>query len=83
MTQSKKGFNIYEMLTGKNKLKKVEYDEGLKVIGAGYGRTGTSSLKKALEILFNAPCFHMSELIQNDNVDIFNKLENKTDLYIY
>ena len=33
----------------------------LKVIGAGMGRTGTTSLKVALEILLNGPCFHMLE----------------------
>lgn len=35
----------------------------LKVIGAGYGRTGTMSLKLALEQLGLGPCFHMSEAI--------------------
>jgi hypothetical protein len=37
----------------------------LKVIGAGYGRTGTMSLKLALEQLGFGPCFHMSEAIAN------------------
>lgn len=37
----------------------------LKVIGAGYGRTGTSSLKIALEKLLGAPCYHMSEVLKN------------------
>jgi hypothetical protein len=31
----------------------------LQVIGAGFGRTGTTSLKKALEILGFGPCYHM------------------------
>jgi len=35
----------------------------LKVVGAGYGRTGTLSLKLALEQLGFGPCFHMSEAI--------------------
>lgn len=35
---------------------------GLKVIGAGYGRTGTLSLKLALEQLGFGPCHHMSEV---------------------
>ena len=44
----------------------VPYSGGLKVIGTGLGRTGTSSLKKALEILYNgAPCYHMTEVIKN------------------
>ena len=37
----------------------------LQVIGAGYGRTGTLSLKLALEQLGFGPCFHMSEAIGN------------------
>lgn len=35
----------------------------LKVIGAGHGRTGTLSLKLALEMLGFGPCDHMIELI--------------------
>lgn len=38
----------------------------LKVIGAGCGRTGTESLKTALEILYGAPCYHMFEVMKND-----------------
>lgn len=34
----------------------------LEVIGAGFGRTGTSSLKAALERLGSAPCDHMGEV---------------------
>src|SRR6185437_7267060 len=34
----------------------------LKVIGAGYGRTGTMSLKLALEQLGFGPCHHMVEV---------------------
>jgi hypothetical protein len=34
----------------------------LKVIGAGLGRTGTLSLKLALEKLGLGPCYHMAEL---------------------
>ena len=37
----------------------------LKVIGAGLGRTGTNSLKLALETLLDGPCYHMFELIAN------------------
>jgi hypothetical protein len=36
---------------------------GLKVIGAGLGRTGTMSLKLALEHLGFGPCYHMSEVL--------------------
>ena len=35
----------------------------LKVIGAGFGRTGTASLKMALEKLLDGPCYHMSEVL--------------------
>jgi hypothetical protein len=34
----------------------------LQIIGAGFGRTGTSSLKIALEQLGFAPCYHMLEV---------------------
>jgi hypothetical protein len=39
--------------------------KGLKIIGAGFGRTGTESLKAALEALGFGPCYHMSEVLQN------------------
>ena len=35
----------------------------IKVVGAGVGRTGTHSLKIALEQLFDAPCHHMLEIL--------------------
>lgn len=37
----------------------------LKVIGAGFGRTGTLSLKLALEQLGFGPCYHMTEVFKN------------------
>jgi hypothetical protein len=37
----------------------------LKVIGAGFGRTGTRSLKEALEILGFKPCHHMVEVFMH------------------
>jgi len=37
----------------------------LKVIGAGYGRTGTKSLQLALEILGFGKCYHMEALFRN------------------
>jgi hypothetical protein len=36
----------------------------LKIIGSGFGRTGTMSLKAALEILGFGPCYHMEEVIK-------------------
>lgn len=35
---------------------------GLKIIGAGFGRTGTYSMKRALELLGFNKCCHMSEV---------------------
>jgi hypothetical protein len=34
----------------------------LRVVGAGVGRTGTTSLKLALERLLGGPCYHMMEV---------------------
>src|SRR6476661_1539609 len=34
----------------------------LRVVGAGLGRTGTMSLKAALERLLGAPCYHGGEV---------------------
>lgn len=34
----------------------------LQVVGAGLGRTGTNSLKFALEQLLGGPCYHMTEV---------------------
>ena len=34
----------------------------LRIIGAGFGRTGTNSLKLALEHLGFGPCHHMFEV---------------------
>ena len=39
----------------------------LQVIGAGFGRTGTLSLKVALEKLGFSKCYHMMEVFANDN----------------
>jgi hypothetical protein len=41
----------------------------LSVIGAGYGRTGTLSLKYALEALGYRKCHHMLEVINNPGED--------------
>ncbi|MCY4344848.1 MAG: sulfotransferase family protein [Gammaproteobacteria bacterium] len=38
---------------------------GLKVIGAGFGRNGTLSLKLALEQIGFGPCYHMLEVRRN------------------
>lgn len=49
----------------------------LKVIGAGWGRTGTLSLKLALEQLGFAPCHHMTEIVTDpDLMDFWNRLSD-------
>jgi len=49
---------------------------GLKVIGAGLGRTGTLSQKAALEILGFGPCHHMAETfrVQQDKNHLWKKI---------
>ncbi len=37
----------------------------MKVIGSGFGRTGTLSMKRALEELGVGPCYHMEEVMQH------------------
>jgi Sulfotransferase domain len=46
----------------------------LAVIGAGFGRTGTLSLRHALERLGLGPCYHMYEVIENPgHVDFWQR----------
>lgn len=40
----------------------------LKVIGAGYGRTGTLSLKTGLEELGFGPCYHMEDVVKRPSL---------------
>jgi hypothetical protein len=47
---------------------------GLLVVGAGLPRTGTRSLKEALEILLNGRCYHMEEVFSNlDHVPVWRR----------
>ena len=41
---------------------------GLDIVGAGLGRTGTASLKVALEELGVGRCYHMGEVLQDPSV---------------
>jgi hypothetical protein len=41
----------------------------LRVVGAGLGRTGTASLKQALEVLLDGPCYHMFEVSEHRDHD--------------
>ncbi|MFB2922872.1 sulfotransferase family protein [Aerosakkonema funiforme] len=43
----------------------------IKVIGAGFGRTGTLSLKVALEMLGFNKCYHMDEMFENPQHKVF------------
>jgi Sulfotransferase domain len=38
----------------------------IRVIGTGFGRTGTDSMREALKILGFGPCHHMMEVIANE-----------------
>jgi len=45
----------------------------LRVVGAGLGRTGTHSLKVALERLLGAPCYHMAEVFKRpQDIPVWN-----------
>jgi hypothetical protein len=39
----------------------------IKVIGPGFGRTGTASMREALNILGFGPCHHMAEVMANED----------------
>jgi hypothetical protein len=41
----------------------------LRVVGAGLGRTGTASLKQALELLLGGRCYHMLEVMNRPRDD--------------
>jgi hypothetical protein len=54
----------------------------LSVIGAGVGRTGTNSLRLALNQLGLGPCYHMTELAQSFPVSVplwLSALEGRAD----
>ncbi|XP_018652904.1 hypothetical protein Smp_089380 [Schistosoma mansoni] len=63
----------------------------INVIGAGLPRTGTSSLKMALEILFHQPCYHIIETVTKNYYDVgrwqqlLNEVQkiNSNDTMIY
>ncbi|CAF0960411.1 unnamed protein product [Rotaria sordida] len=62
------------IIFGQNKVHKrksaSDNASDLRVIGAGLPRTGTSSLKAALEILGFGPCHHMTELFDKPEQSI-------------
>ena len=46
----------------------------LEVIGAGFGRTGTMSLQRALEILGFGPCYHFTEVLRRSHASTWLKV---------
>ena len=49
----------------------------LKVVGAGLGRTGTHSLKAALEQVLGGPCYHMMEVFgRPDDIPVWHQAVN-------
>jgi hypothetical protein len=58
----------------------------VKVIGAGFGRTGTLSLKGALEQLGFEPCYHMMEVYARpDHIDAWYRtsIDGKVDWSVF
>jgi hypothetical protein len=48
----------------------------IKVIGAGFGRTGTMSLKLALERLGFGPCYHFTEVMRSRHASAWLRITN-------
>ena len=49
--------------------------DGLRIIGAGFGRTGTASMQAALDTLGFGPCYHMREVIGHpDRVALWSRI---------
>ena len=49
-------------------------NKGLRVIGVGWGRTGTKTLCKVLTDDFGLKCHHMEEVFANDTANLFYQL---------
>jgi hypothetical protein len=53
----------------------------LGVIGAGFGRTGTKTVKNALEIIGAGPCHHMHELVERpENLKLWSSVLDGTEI---
>ena len=61
---------LLQRLTPQTPKVNADHADDLRVIGAGLPRTGTSSLKAALEILGFGPCHHMAELMDKPDRSI-------------
>lgn len=54
---------------------------GLKIIGAGFGRTGTASMKDALELLGYKKCHHMKEVMLSDKqIAMFDRVSQNLEV---
>ena len=56
---------------------------GLRVVGAGLPRTGTTSLKGTLELLLGGRCYHMVELgerVEEDGPRWWSALNGEPDV---
>jgi len=58
------------MASGREQEQKCGPNASLEVIGVGWGRTGTFSLKNALETLGFGKCYHMTEVLANERDDV-------------
>ena len=53
----------------------------LKIIGAGFGRTGTTSMKEALELLGYDKCHHMREVMASGKqVEMFDRISRNVEV---
>jgi hypothetical protein len=52
----------------------------IEVIGPGFGRTGTMSFKAALEQLGVGPCYHMTEVYERDDMELWTRAINGAPL---
>jgi hypothetical protein len=60
----------------------LEGTMGIEVIGAGYGRTGTSSFQKAMIMLGFGSCYHMREVFDNGEHAEWAKMSDTRDLQL-
>ena len=65
----------------KSKVKpKTNQNTTIHVIGCGVGRTGTTSLKSAIEILYGNACYHMAEVIKSSSYDFWTRASNNENI---
>lgn len=58
-------------------------NEKVVVIGAGVGRTGTLSFKKAMDILGLGPCYHMEEVFKRKDAKFWEKISKGDDVDVH